>query len=501
MANTSRVFSNTIYLYIKMVLSIAVNIFTTSILLRALGETDYGIYSVVGGAISMMGFISGSMSGMVQRYLNVTEGTGDFDKTKKIFSNAVIIHNGLAIVAFFLFALFGVFFFLCMLNVPPERYISAVVVYICLVISTVFSITIAPYDGILNAHENMKVYSVIGIIDVLLRFLIALCILMTDTDKLVLFAILMAIEAWSVRYITKIYCIKKYEETRIASFYALYDKKLVKEMIGFAGWNLLNISTSMITLYSMNIIINHFYGTTYNAAMGIATQLTGVLMAFSLNMQKALTPVMMKSEGARDRESVLQLTCKGTKMAYLIFAFWGIPIFFFIEYILSVWLHQVPYYTDVYCRLLILSILIEQYFVFLNQTIQAEGTVKEYNIWKAIINILPIPLSILLCSHGADSSWVIINRIIFFVVIGGIINVFFCRLNLGLSTCFFVKTAIIPTIFPTIVIALFGFFLNTMNIVPKLLLFVLMLLFSAVSFYIFTLTREEKVKLHSFLRK
>ena len=328
MANTSRVFSNTIYLYIKMVLSIAVNIFTTSILLRALGETDYGIYSVVGGAISMMGFISGSMSGMVQRYLNVTEGTGNFEKVKRIFSNAVLIHNGLAIIAFIVFALFGIFFFLCMLNVPPERFFSAVVVYICLVISTVFSITIAPYDGILNAHENMKVYSVIGIIDVLLRFLIALCILMTDTDKLVLFAILMAIEAWSVRYITKIYCIKKYEETRIASFYALYDKKLVKEMVGFAGWNLLNISTSMITLYSMNIIINHFYGTTYNAAMGIATQLTGVLMAFSLNMQKALTPVMMKSEGARDRESVLQLTCKGTKMAYLIFAFWGIPIFF-----------------------------------------------------------------------------------------------------------------------------------------------------------------------------
>lgn len=501
MANTSKVFSNTIYLYIKMVLSIAVNIFTTSILLRALGETDYGIYSVVGGAISMMGFISGSMSGMVQRYLNVTEGTGDFDKVKRIFSNAVLIHNGLAIIAFIVFAFFGIFFFWFMLNVPPDRYSSAIIVYLCLVISTVFSITIAPYDGVLNAHENMKVFSAIGIIDVLLRFIIALCILVVDIDKLILFAILMAIEAWLLRYITKIYCSRKYSETQIDSFYSLYDKTLVKEMIGFAGWNLLNISTSMITLYSMNIIINHYYGTTYNAAMGIATQLTGVLMAFSLNMQKTLTPVMMKSEGAHDREAVISLTCTGSKFAYLIFAFWGIPIFFFIDYILNIWLHQVPYYTNVYCRLLIISILLEQYFVFLNQTIQAEGTVKKYNIWRAFFNMVPIPLSILLCSQGVDSSWVIISRIVFFVIIGGIINVYFCCLNLGLNARYYVKTTIFPTILPTIFIILFGLVHNITNKVPALLMFALMLLFSAISLYIFALTKQEKIKLHSILRK
>jgi Na+-driven multidrug efflux pump len=263
-------------------------------------------------------------------------------------------------------------------------------------------------------------------------------------------------------------------------------------MLGFAGWNLLNVSTSMITLYSMNLIINHFYGAKLNAAMGIATQLTGVLMAFSLNMQKALTPAMMKSEGAHERDKVLRMSYLGSRYAYIIFAFWGIPIFFFIDCVLKLWLKEVPFYTNVFCKLLIISILIEQYFVFLNQTIQAEGTVKQYNLWRAVFNVIPIFSSIIMCSFGCEPSWVIVNRIIFFVVIGGIINIIFCKKNLGLNFVFYFRETVLPTIIPTILLCLFGYFLYHNNLMSDILSMSAMLLMSFSLFFLFSVKKSEK---------
>lgn len=192
-----------------MFLTIGINFFTTRVLLQALGVSDYGIYSVVGGVISMLGFLSASMSSTTQRYLNVSEGANDTQHMRKVFANAIIIHKVLAFAVIVLLSIAGIFFFNGILSIPENRLLSSIIVYACMIFSTSFSVTIAPYDGSLNAHEDLHVFSIIGILDCFLKFMIAIAIQYSSTDRLILYGILIAIESWFLRYITKRYCCKK----------------------------------------------------------------------------------------------------------------------------------------------------------------------------------------------------------------------------------------------------------------------------------------------------
>lgn len=271
-------------------------------------------------------------------------------------------------------------------------------------------------------------------------------------------------------------------------------------MVRFAGWNFLTTSSAMITLYSMSIIINHYYGLTYNAAMGVATQLTGVLMAFSLNMQKAISPAIMKHEGANNRGTALFLTYEGAKFAFIIFAIIGFPVYFCIDWILELWLTDVPKYTNVFCRLLLFSILIEQYFVIMTQTIMAQGQIKQYCIYKSIVNILPVFTSILLCLFNMNASWVVVNRIIFYVILGGIVNVFFCKLNIGLSVVSFIQQTIIPTLIPALGIFICSFFFIKYTHLNGLIEIFILMLISVIIFYFFSINKFEKKILKKHFR-
>lgn len=451
MSNSQRVIKNTLFLYVRMGVSILVNVFTTNILLRALGASDYGLYNVVGGAIAMLNFLSASMSSVTQRFLNYTEGASDKASIIKIFNNAKAIHYAIALfTAIFLIGA-GFVFFNGVLNIPAGREFPALILYACLIFSIVFSITITPYDAVLNAHENMLYYSILGIIDVIAKLLIAIAIMYADTDRLILYAVLMAAESWLFRLVTKHYCTKHYAECKPGIMKKNIDKQTIKAMSSFAGWNTLNITSGMLSLYGMNIILNHFYGTIANAAMGVATQLTGVLMGVSSNMLKALTPMLVKSEASHQREKMHDISYIGCKYSYLLFSFFCIPIFIVMPTILKLWLHEVPEWTTLFCRLMIISTLIEQLFVFLYQTINAHGNIRSYNITRSVTNILPIVSSIICCSYGMPAYWVIINWIVFKTIIGGLINLFYCYRNVGLNISLFINKVILPTLAVTII--------------------------------------------------
>lgn len=383
MSTSQRVVKNTVFLYIRTIVSLFVSVFTTRILLQGLGASDYGLYNVVGGAIAMLGFLSSSMSSTTQRFLSFAEGAGDEEKTGKYFNNSILIHNGLAILMVAIFAVAALFFFNGILNIPEERFSTAIVIYICMLISTVFSITIAPYDAEINAHENMLFYSITGILDVLFKLAIAIAVLYFPNDKLIFYAILMAVESFVLRLICQIYCRIHYKECRHVNLRANYDKQIIKEMTSFAGWNLVNVATGMLSLYGMNIVVNHYFGTTVNAAMGIATQLSGVMMGLSMNMIKAISPVLVKSEGGNQHQRMLEISYVSCKFSYLLFAFFGIPVLIFVSKVLSVWLKDVPEWTESFCVLLIIATLVEQLTVVLYQSILAGGNIKHYNMARA----------------------------------------------------------------------------------------------------------------------
>lgn len=447
MSTSQRVVKNTLFLYIRMGASILVNIFTTRILLEALGASDYGLYNVVGGAIAMLGFVSASMSSATQRFLSYAEGEGEQDKIKKVFNNAILIHRGIAALTIAILSICGFFFFNGILNIPSGKETTALVIYGCMLFSAVYSITVAPFDAVLNSHENMLYYSILGIGDVACKLLIAIAVTYCDVERLIVYAALMALEAWLLRFMTQTYCRKHYDECKKIEIRRYFDKKTIREMTSFAGWNMTNVATGMISLFGMNIVINHYFGTHLNAAMGVATQLSGVLMGVSMNMIKAVTPVLVKKEGGHQRGQMLEVTYIGCKYSYLLFSFLCIPILFFMPFILDLWLVEVPEWTSVFCVILIISTLLDQLTVFLYQAISAEGHIRDYNIVRSITNILPIVTSVMMFSlSDFPPYWILINWMIGKGVLGGITNVYFSKHNIGMSVLDFIKKVFLPCV-------------------------------------------------------
>ena len=460
MSISQRIVKNTLFLYIRTIVSLLVNIFTTRILLEALGASDYGLYNVIGGIIAMLGFLSASMSSATQRFLSYAEGNGEKEKTIKYLNNSILIHYGLALLMMIIFIVAALFFFNGILNIPNDKYSTAIIIYICMLVNTVFSITIVPYEAAINAHENMLFYSILGILDVLFKLIIAIIVLYYHNDKLILYALLIALENFVLRLICQIYCKIHYSECRCINLRGYYDKTIIKELTSFAGWNLFNTATGMMALYGMNIVINHYFGTTVNAAMGIATQLSGLMMGLSMNMIKAIAPVLVKSEGNNQHQRMLEISYTSCKFSYLLFSLAGIPILIFMPKVLSVWLTIVPEWTESFCAILIIATLFEQLTIVLYQSIMAGGDIRNYNIARSVSNIFPLFLSIGLFQYTNYAPyWVFINWMLFKSLGGSIINLFFACNKLRLNIHKFIKRVIIPSFLSSFLIGILGLFI------------------------------------------
>lgn len=496
MSTANRVIRNTIYLYIRMAVSIVFSFFTTRILLQELGASDFGLYNVVAGALSMLGFLSASTSSATQRFISYAEGEGNYENICKIFNNAYYLHKVMALFICVFFILGGFVFFNGVLNIPTGRMFAAIAVYGCMIFSTVFAITIAPYDAVLNAHENMKYYSILGIADVILKFIIAILVMScTKLDRLMMYGILMALESWLFRVLTQRYCIKHYEEVREINRVKYVNKETLKTMTSFTGWNMLNISTGMISLYGMNIVINHFFGTILNAAIGIANQLAGILMGVSSNMTKAMTPVLVKSEGGHNRDKMIQLSIIGCKYSYLLFSFLCIPVIFCLSPLLHFWLKDVPEWTELFCLLMLISTLIEQIFVFLYQSINAQGNVRNYNIIRSILNILPVVVMTIEFSFDMPPYHALLDWIIFKVIGGGLANIYYANKNFSFPFRSFIASVLIPCFLSSSVICILCYFLRPQTsdtFVLVLMRLAAMLILSMTVFWFIAFSNKEK---------
>lgn len=497
MGTTSeRIVKNTLFLYIRMAVSIFTNIFTTRILLEALGASDYGLYNVVGGTIAMLGFVTASMSSATQRFINYVEGEHDIEKSKEVLNNALIIHYGIAAISVLIFVCAGFIFFNGVLNIPPGRESAAMAIYGCMIFSTTFSITVVPYDASINAHENMLFYSIVGIADVLFKLFIAISVIFIDNDKLILYGILMALESWLIRVITQQYCKHHYKECQNINLKKYYNRHRIKEMTSFAGWNLLNIASGMISLYGMNIVINHYFGTQVNAAQAVATQLSGVLMGVSMNMIKAITPAMVKKESGHQRTQMLELSYVGCKFSFLLFSFFSIPVIFYMNDILRLWLHNIPSWTNIFCIIMICSTLIEQMFVLLYQTIMAQGNIKNYNIARSIVNLTPIIISIAMMEYMAfPPYWVLLNWLIWKSVIGSLINLIYAKSNVGLSIRMFAKRVILTCSGCTVSIVLLNIAIKELQKYTNINFILLLIVTAIISlpiYYIIGMNKSEK---------
>jgi O-antigen/teichoic acid export membrane protein len=437
MQAVNKVAKNTAILYAKMAITVFISLYSTRLILGALGVADFGLFNVVGGAIAMLGFLNSSMASASQRFMSYAQGAGNVYKLKNIFNVSIVLHIIIAIIVLVILEAAGLVFFNGVLNIPADRVATAKIVYQFMIVSTLFTIISVPYDAVINAHENMLLVAIIGIIDAGCKLGIALYVTQTGLDKLVMYGLLMAILAVFLLIVQRIYCNRTYSECDI-QLNNYFDKSIFKEMTSFAGWNLLGSASSMIAGYGSGILLNHFFGTVLNAANAIAGQLNGQLMALTNTMQKALNPMITKSEGSGNREQMVKATLSGSKISFLIFAIFSIPFLIETPFILKLWLKNIPEWTVIFCQLGIVYSLIQQITITLGTAIAAVGNIKRVNMFNSIITTVNLLVLFILFKIGKGPYFLPVISIIVTIVID-LMKLYYAKQYCGINYGIFFK--------------------------------------------------------------
>ena len=445
MSTATRVIKNSGFLYIKMGITVFISLYTTRLILASLGESDFGIFNIVGGAIGMLGFLNSTLANATQRFMSYAEGEGELDNKKKIFNVSIVLHLIIALLTAIL--LIGAMFplFNGILNIDSGRIFSAKIVYISLVVSTLLTIINVPYDAVMNAHENMLYYSIVGVFESLLRLVVAFVCVYATGDKLIVYGILMACIPLVTLSIMKVYCHKKYEECSL-ELRRYWDIGVVKQIASFSGWNFLTAISSLFSAQGIGLVLNHFFGIRLNAAQGVANQVNGQLSAFSLTMLKALNPVIVKNAGSKDIEAMNRATIAGCKYSPLIIMFFAIPFIIEMDYILGIWLKVVPEWTSIFCKMVLIQTIICQMANPAATAVYGQGDIKWYAIWKSIMNLSPVILVYVAFKIGGSPIWLYIPMIVIWAIGGDIVIMFYAARKCQLDLKSYCKNVVMPII-------------------------------------------------------
>lgn len=453
---------NTGFLYVKMIISIIISLFSTRIVLNSLGEVDYGIYNLVGGVIAMLSFLNSAMAISTQRYLSYYMGASDSNKLKTIFSSSVLLHLGIGVVLCLLLEIGGIFLFNGFLNIPIERIGAAKIIFHLMVISTFFTVNSVPFDAIINSHENMLFDSFTGILEAFIKLGIAMCLLSVQSDNLILYGILMTSLTIMIRFLKSYYCFNRYSECKV-HFIQYIDFSMLREMFAFAGWNFYGSFCRVISNQGLSIVLNIFFGVLVNAAYGIANQVNSQISTFSANMMKALNPQIVKSEGRGDRERMMRLAMFGSKLSFFLLSIFAIPLIIEMPFVLNLWLKKVPEFSIVFCRFILIVSLIQQFSNGLMSSVTAVGKIKAYQIIMGSLLILNLPLAILLVKFGLPPYYVLVSTIIIeFIAL--ISRILLTRRIAGLNVKYFVVNIFLASLFSVLLSMFFStlplFFMN-----------------------------------------
>lgn len=406
--NTKRIAKNTLMLYFRMLFLMVITLYTSRVKLQALGVEDFGILNVVAGFVVMFAVVSKSLSSAASRFLNFEMGKGEKGRLSTVFSTILVIHLVLAVVIAILAEGFGIWFVNHKMVIPPERLGAANWVFQFSVLTFCFNLITVPYNATIIAHEQMKIYAYIGLLEGVVKLLICYLILISPIDRLVFYSFLMFLLQFAVRNIYRLYCRKHYPETKQK---IVYDKSLLKEVFGFAGWNTIGASANILRNQGITILLNLFGGPIINAARGVANQVLHAIEGFVSNFLVAINPQITKSYARDDRRYMMMLVYRSSRLSYFMMLLLGLPIFFNTEYILRLWLKTVPDYSVVFVQLTLIFHMIEVISRPLVTVQLATGNIRNYQLIVGGLSLLNLPISYVLLKFGA------IPEVVYFVAI------------------------------------------------------------------------------------
>lgn len=407
----------------------AVSLYTSRIVLNTLGASDFGLYNVVGGIVTLFAFINATMATSTQRFLNFEKGTNNVLKLQKIFGTSLYIHTIIATAVFIFAETFGLWFLNAKLNIPGDRMVAANWVFQFSVLTFVASITTVPYYAAIIANEKMSAFAYISILEVVLKLVIVYCLQLFLFDKLILYAILMFAVTFIIRMIYKGYSKKQFAECQSKM---TRDKELFKMMMSFSSWTVLSSLSIVLKNQGISIILNLFFGTVVNAAQGIAVQINNTVSGFAANFTQAVNPQIVKRYAAGETDSMTKLMLYSSKFAFFLILLISLPIIIETDAILKLWLKNVPEFTIIFVRLVLILSLVESFSSPLATAQGATGKVKTYHLTLSSLGLLNLPVSFALLHFGFQPYYTLLVSIVISSIIG-IARVLFLRKSIGLS--------------------------------------------------------------------
>lgn len=418
----------------------AVSLYTVKVVLNTLGAIDYGIYNVVGGIVTMFSFLSGTMASASQRFFAFDLGQNNGEMLKKTFSMTMTIYILLAVIILIVGETVGLWFLNTQMTIPAERMDSARWVYQFSIFSFVATMFSIPYNASIIAHENMKVYAYVSIVEVVLKLVIVFMLVLSPFNKLKLYAVLMFVVTSIITLIYRAYCKRRLSFCRF-SFY--WDKPLFLKIVSYSGWNLFGALAGTFNNQGINILLNIFFGPIVNTARGIAFQVNGAINQFVQNFMTATKPQITKYYAVGNTDRMLSLVFQSSKFSFLLLFILSMPVMLETNFIFMVWLKQVPEYVLPFTRLVIIAALVDALSFPLMTAAQATGRIKKYQMVIGGVMLFNLPISYLFLSEGYSPE------IVFYVAVVNSVLCLFLRLYLlramiGLSMRQYFRRVLLP---------------------------------------------------------
>lgn len=491
-SNNKRLAQNTLLLYLRMILIIIVGLYTSRVVLQTLGVDDYGIYNVVGGIVAMLAFLNSAMTAASQRFISFELGTGNLSRLKQVFCTSVTIHIAIAGIILVLAETIGLWFLNTHMNIAPERMTAANWVYQCSILTFIVTVISVPYNACIVAHEHMKAFAYISIIEVTLKLVIVYLLLILHTDKLITYAILVLSVSLIIRIIYGIYCKQHFEE---CTYQFSFNKKLFNEMFAFAGWSIVGNLGFSLKDQGSNVVLNIFCGTAINAARGVALQVNGIISNFSNNFIMALNPQITKQYAAGNIQESIQLVYAGCRYSFYLLSIISIPVMVNLNYLLSLWLGTVPPYTTEFLFLALIAALINSMAIPLVTAMQATGKIRNFQIIICIIMMCELPLTYIILKLGYKPYMAMASSII--VVTVGLFARFILLKQLikSYNLTYFITHVVLNCIFiaaTCFMISYYIYNLFTINFLTFIITSIIAFIITTLGIYTLGLTAKER---------
>ena len=490
-ANNKRLAKNTLFLYFRMFITLLVGLYTSRVVLNVLGVTDYGIYNVLGGIVAIFATLNNAMSSTSCRYITFYLGRGENNKLKQIFSTVTYVHFAIACVVILICETVGLWFFYNHMSIPPERVDVAFWLLQFSFAASFLSMINIPYTGLIIAHENMNIYAYISIFDVIMKLIIVFLIQVTPADKLLSYGFLILVVQAIDFIIYRYYCVRKYTESHLILF---FDTKLFKELSSYFGWSILGNLAVVFNTQGINLLLNVFFGPAINAARGVAVQVQHIINQFVNNFQVALNPQIVKSYANEELDRMHQLMYASSKYGFLLLFILSFPVMLEADYILHLWLGNVPSYSDDFLRIILMSCMVNALANSSTVAAGATGKIKTYSIVVGGTVLIPLPVAYVVL-HFIEKPETVFWVVLFFEVLALYLRLLFMRKMVYLSLSIYFKKVIMPVIGVVISVIILPVLLHNIleqSFINVVFMIGLSFLLSLLAVYIIGLSKNER---------